>query len=439
MRTARLLLLLLLGAPAAGSSLSTPADPPAGPGATAPSLARDGGAVMLTWLEPADPARRGKGETWRLRWSRFVDGAWSAPRTIVERRDFFANWIDVPSAARAADGALFAHWLQRSGADPYAYDAVVARSTDGGATWMPLGRLHDDGTKSEHGFVSLVPEGAGVRAFWLDGREMGASREGAGDHGSMTLRTALVATSVGTGSVLDERTCECCPTSAVPPAAGPLVVYRDRGADEVRDISIVRRAEDGWSRPRAVSEDGWLIAGCPVNGPAADARGPLVAVAWFTGAAARGAVRVAFSTDHGATFSRGVTVDDTDPIGRVGLRLDESGALVLWLDTADAGGAIRLRRVAPDGRMGDPLTVAASTTGRVGGPRLGLVGDAVLVIWSEQGPAARLRGVTLPARAIPSVSATASESSLACAPGFRDAGASPTFARRRVPACARSG
>lgn len=345
----------------------------------------------------------------------------------------------MPSAARASDGSIFAHWLQRSGPGTYAYDAVVARSTDGGATWTSLGLLHDDGTRSEHGFVSLVPEGAGVRAFWLDGREMPTSHEGAGDHGSMTLRTALVTTSVGAGSVLDERTCECCPTSAVPTAAGPLVVYRDRGADELRDIAIVRRAEEGWSQPRAVSEDGWRIAGCPVNGPAVDARGPLVAVAWFTGAATHGAVRLAFSTDHGVTFSRSVTVDDTDPIGRVGLRLDEAGALVLWLDSADAGGAIRLRRVAPDGRMGDPLTVAASTTGRIGGPRLGLVGDAVLVVWSEEGPAARLRGVTLPARAIPPIPASPSESSLACAPGFRDARASPAFARRRPSACARSG
>ena len=55
--------------------------------------------------------------------------------------------------------------------------------------------------------------------------------------GNMTIRTAFVADSIGPGVPLDDRVCECCSTSAAMTANGPVIVYRDRSADEVRDIA----------------------------------------------------------------------------------------------------------------------------------------------------------------------------------------------------------
>ncbi|MHC5008361.1 MAG: sialidase family protein, partial [Planctomycetota bacterium] len=276
----------------------TEIDPPAGQGALAPNLVPVDDGALLTWLEPADPSDESADAVYRLRFAGFDGDAWGPPATIVEGSDLFVNWADVPSMARAGDGALVAHWLQRSGVDTYAYDVMLARSTDGGGTWKRLGPAHDDGTKTEHGFVSLVPQTDGARAFWLDGREMGGH-----DAGDMTLRTTLVGETIGAGAVLDPRVCECCSTSAVMTADGPLIAYRDRSPEEVRDIFAVRRVAGAWTSPRRVHDDGWTMAACPVNGPAVDARGRLVAVAWYTGAANRPAVRVAFSRDAGATFN----------------------------------------------------------------------------------------------------------------------------------------
>ena len=39
---------------------------------------------------------------------------------------------------------------------------------------------------------------------------------------------------------LDGRVCDCCQTTAAITNDGPVVVYRDRSDDEVRDMSIVR-------------------------------------------------------------------------------------------------------------------------------------------------------------------------------------------------------
>ena len=74
---------------------------------------------------------------------------------------------------RLSDGTLVAHWLQKSGADTYAYDLRMSRSTDDGKTWTPSFLPHTDRTKTEHGFASLLEmPGTGLALVWLDGRAM---------------------------------------------------------------------------------------------------------------------------------------------------------------------------------------------------------------------------------------------------------------------------
>jgi len=239
---------------------------PAAAGSMAPNLSVSGEQVLLSWLEP-------EAGDHLVRFSRLDRGfLWSPAATVARGSDLFVNWADFPSVEMAPGGFLLAHWLQKSGPGTYAYDVRLARSDDGGTTWLALGTAHDDGTPTEHGFVSLLPEGEGIRAFWLDGRDMtpeaAPHSEGHGGGGSMTLRTAVIGEGIGESEVLDQRTCECCQTAAAMTSAGPVVVYRDRTEEEVRDISIVRRDGGGWTRPEPVYEDGWVVPGCPVNGPA---------------------------------------------------------------------------------------------------------------------------------------------------------------------------
>ena len=41
-------------------------------------------------------------------------------------------------------------------------------------------------------------------------------------------------------AVLDARACDCCQTDAAMTSAGPVVVYRNRTEEEIRDIYIAR-------------------------------------------------------------------------------------------------------------------------------------------------------------------------------------------------------
>jgi hypothetical protein len=391
-------LVLLMGAGAVFAMDWTPADPPAGPGAMAPSLTPTPNGLLLTWLEPgaAQGGRRGHA----LRFSRYRDGRWSAPVTIAAGKDFFANWADFPAVAQAQDGSLTAHWLAKTGDATYAYGIFLARSTDGGATWSPAGLLHSDGLPTEHGFVSWVPEGNGLRAVWLDGREM--LKEG-----PMTLRTGM-AGQKETEQVLDARVCDCCQTDAALAADGPVVVFRDRSDKEIRDISIVRKTAAGWSQPARVHADDWEIPGCPVNGPAVAAAGKKVAVAWFTAAAPKGPrVQIAFSEDGGQSFGPPVLIDGEQPLGRVDLQLDASGdAIVSWMGFQEKGAAVRLRRVSAKGVASAPMTIAETSAARSAGfPRSSVSGDRLWLAWVEDAPAkegtaSKVRVASLPLSAV---------------------------------------
>jgi hypothetical protein len=328
-----------------------------------------------------------------LRFATKETDGWSAPRTVAEGTNWFVNWADFPSLLVLPDGSLAAHWLAKSGAGTYAYDVHIARSFDGGKTWSKPFTPHRDGTQTEHGFVSMLPAGkSAFTAIWLDGREMaGQSSDHNSDHehGTMTLRAATIQRdhSLTQEAMLDAKVCECCQTSAAMTALGPVVVYRDRSDQEMRDISIVRRLKGKWSAPKTVFADGWQINGCPVNGPAVAASGKRVAVAWFTGANNKSQVKLAFSTDAGETFAAPVIIDDGNPVGRVEvLLLPDGSAMVSWLEKLANGGEVRIRKVKPNGTRAASITVAPSGTARSSGfPQMIRSGNSLVFAWVGNG------------------------------------------------------
>lgn len=375
--------LALVAAAAGGEAAPRAFDLPAAPGASALALAAGEDGVLATWIETAGEAAH------RVRLARFDGERWSAPTTVAEGPRMLVNWADTPGVAAARDGTLVAWWLEQSGTERHAYSVALARSTDRGATWAALGRLHDDDSAVEHGFVSMTREGDGLRAFWLDGRRTAVA-------GPTELRTAHVAAAVEASSVIDERVCDCCSTSAGLLGGMPVVAFRDRSPDEIRDLAVARwQGRDVLSAP--VAADGWRIAGCPVNGPALATAGEGVAVAWFTGAGERARVSLAFSAGSGLAFGPAVELDADHPLGRVGIApLPGGDVAVVWLGSRRDAAAVRVRRARRDGALGPVLDLGATTASRAAGvPRVAPLPDgALLVAWLDaRETPARLRAV----------------------------------------------
>lgn len=362
---------------------------PAAAGATSPdlSLAPDG-RLLLSWMS----RQQGRRNALQFAsWSR--DGGWqSQPRTIAVGQSLVANWADVPHLRATPDGALWVQWLQADPGDPSGYHAVLARSRDGGMRWEQMTRINDDQGPGEHGFAALWPIGADrLGVAWLDGRAQGmAGHAHAGAHaGAMQLRANAFDMDLGRGSdaVVDAATCDCCQTDVAPTARGPLLVYRDRGEGELRDIASVRFEGGRWTPPVAVHADDWKVEACPVNGPAVAARGNDAVVAWYSEAGGEPAVRLARSADAGDRYAPPVVVDRGQRVlGQVDVAVDADQAWVAWLREDATGQAVMLARYTPDLSKELQRIEVARPAGRghaTGAPRLVADGGSAWLVWTD--------------------------------------------------------
>ncbi len=307
--------------------------------------------------------------------------------------DWFVNWADHPSLAIADNGDWLTFWLVKEGAGTYAYGIRVSRSTDDGRSWSAPITPHDDGTQTEHGFVSMAPAGGDrMLLAWLDGRNTASassasSAEHAGHHGhagAMSLRSAVIDRSgqLDAAVELDARVCDCCSTDLV--RSGPEqhhLVFRDRSAEEIRDTGLARRDGDSWQLTGTVHDDGWKIAGCPVNGPAiAFSAGHLLA-AWSTMPdEATLAVRARL-IGGGAPI---VVEQGAEVLGRVDAAGFDGGWLLSWLGGGATGESVlRLGRVGAALELIERIDVVTLPAGRgIGAPRLAALERAALLIWT---------------------------------------------------------
>lgn len=389
-------LVLVSAACAPGEQLIEALDPlesPSGEGSRWPGLSSDADGVVLSWLEP------GADDRWSFKVSRLLEDGWGPAHTVASEgdRSFFVNWADFPSVWSTKQDALAAHWLVRGPEGGYDYGIRMAFSEDDGATWSEPWTPHEDGTPTEHGFVSMFPVADGsVGLTWLDGRNFAGASAGHDANAEMTLRyrTASPHAAPGPEVLLDDRICDCCQTDAAVTSRGPVVVYRDRTDEEVRDIYLTRMGGDGWTEGHAVHDDGWVFPACPVNGPAVDAAGDEVVVAWFTGADQQPTVKVVFSDDAGDSFDAPIRIDGGNPLGRVDvLLLRDGAAFVSWIERSGRAAEIRTIRVESDGTVSQPTTVTETSAGRDSGfPRM-IEDDKgrIVFAWTEPGEVTRIR------------------------------------------------
>jgi hypothetical protein len=381
--------------------LAVPADSLSGE----PYLVSSGGEVALSWIERTETGAA-------MRFASLGESGWGGAHSIASGDNWFVNWADVPSI-ELAGSTMWAHWLEYNGEGRYSYGVRVSSSDDGGTTWAPPTWLHDDESPVEHGFGAMTTVGGETHAVWLDGRQgpeipqMSVRTRSLGAPGGVQGAEATTAIAgFGPDTLLDERTCDCCPNDIVAVGDDGLVAaYRNRSADEVRDIHVIRYADGAWQAAQAVHEDGWQIAACPVNGPALASADGRVAIAWFTAPDNAPQVNVAFSEDGGESFGAPIRMDTGPATGRVDVVMLEDGtAIVSWIQAsgpapeADASAGrrrpaaveagIMARRVSADGRTSEPVVVVPTSTSRSSGyPRMVKIGGDLVFAWTGLDPA----------------------------------------------------
>jgi len=359
--------------------------PAAGNSSLSRVVSDESGKLYLSWVTQVEGFAS-------LYYSTLNETGWSEPQLVSQGEDWFINWADFPLLSVSEENKA-AHWLRMSSEGTYDYD-IDARFYDAQTdSWSDIITPHKDGVSAEHGFVSMLPVGNGNTLMsWLDGRN---TKTEAG-YGEMTLRAGIFSARGETLGEweLDSRVCDCCQTSAAMSAAGPIIVYRDRSAEEIRDIYVTRYANGDWTPPVAIHDDYWEIAGCPVNGPSVAAQGNFVAVGWFTAKDDSPKVQLALSTNSGEHFSAPILVSGPDTIGRIDVAILTNGHIaVSWLDTTGGTAQLTVSRYSSEGSLLDATTVdRTSASRRSGFPIIEAIGDDLFVTWTDisDGPEVRV-------------------------------------------------
>jgi hypothetical protein len=330
---------------------------------------------LLSWVELDDDKAT-------LKFAERKPDGWSQPQTVASGTEWFVNETDVPSVLRLSNGTLVAAWLQMTNPEREAYDVRLSYSSDNGKAWARSFLPHHDGTQSQHGFVSLFElPGQGLGLIWLDGRATVTPG------GPMALRYAAydAAWKQNADASIDAKVCECCSTDGVVTADGPIVAFRNKTDDEIRDVYVSRLENGQWGEGKSVHDDGWRIRACPVNGPALSANGRNVAMAWFTTNGDQGQSYAALSNDSGRTWSAPVRLDESGSLGRVDIQvLDDGSAVSTWVEFTNSRGEFRARRVERSGRASPAVTIAGESADRVSGvPRLVRHDRELLFAWIE--------------------------------------------------------
>lgn len=342
------------------------------------------GTVFMSWLNQSDTDAQ-------LLFSRFEGDEWSEPEMIASSSDWFVNWADFPSIISHNGVPLAAHWLSKIPGNRYSYNVEVAGYTDGDFSSPII--PHKDGTASEHGFVSMIPmSDSSFYAIWLDGRNTGGHGHNETDpdplSSAMTLRGALINSSglILSEDEIDPSVCDCCNTSMARTSSGLIAVYRNRTSEEIRDTYFVKQVNGVWSDPKPVASDNWKIAACPVNGPAVDALGEDIAVAWFTKQGENSAVKISFSSDEGGNFSDPIVLDAENPIGRIDLEMtSKRAAWVSWIKRTGDEAELQLQLVNETGMVLETHSIPGINPSRATGfPQISDTKNGELIIsWTQ--------------------------------------------------------
>lgn len=321
----------------------------------------------------------------QLKFASYNGQSWSEPTQVANGTNWFNNWADFPTITESNNNILTTY-LQKSAPDTYTYDVKINVYNDSIKKWKKNLILHTDGTKSEHGFVSAIPDNeGGFFVSWLDGRNTVGS-----DHqedkqtsvGAMTLRTARISSLgiISQEQEVDARVCDCCSTSMAMSTKGPVVVFRDRSEDEIRDISISRMIDSTWTQPQTIYKDNWEISGCPVNGPVVSAFEGQLAVAWFTGVNEKPKVKLVFSENDGESFGVPIRIDSNMTLGRVDVNMiNKDEAVVSWMELLGDETLIQLMKVNRNGSKGNVVTLSNTTTERASGfPQIKILNNKII-------------------------------------------------------------
>jgi hypothetical protein len=290
---------------------------------------------------------------------------------------------------------------------------LMSRSRDGGASFTRGATIPGSEAAGNRGWESIAVDRDGhVVAVWLDHRETASATapmhheghdhaaagapktDGAARAQSSKLYVAALDGATGSQAVTG-GVCYCCKTAVT---AGPdgviYAAWRHVYPGNLRDIAFTASRDGGrtFATPARISSDGWILDGCPENGPAlAVGADNVVHALWPTlvaGATADSEPMLALfhaTVRNGGKFSPRERIVSEGTPRHPQLAATPAGVVAAW-DEQTAGGSRRVVLAHIGGSGSAPPRVSrdiVSGGARAQTPAIAGTPDAVVIAWVE--------------------------------------------------------
>jgi hypothetical protein len=233
-------------------------------------------------------------------------GIFEEPIVVAPSQGTGVHEESMNKVAFRKDGAVIAVYERKHPTEKnkYAGSILYTQSFDGGKSWTQEKFLHTDTVnENSRSFFDITTLADGeIGAVWLDGR----LKTGA-DGTSLFFSKTNGRNGFQSDRLIGESVCQCCRTDIYTDLNGNAhVVYRDIESSikgQVRDFAHVFTSDNGmtFSKPKTISQDNWIVDGCPHTGACLAGNQNKIEVVWFTAGGTPGLYR-AVSTDQGKTF-----------------------------------------------------------------------------------------------------------------------------------------
>lgn len=294
-----------------------------------------------------------------------------APVRVNRQPGLATAWRgDQPSLAVAPDASVYVVWTARvESASEQGTDIYLSASNDRGQSFASEVKVNDDKTPAAHGMHSLaVAKDGRVYVGWLDERNVSKPEPStkAEGHHMESNRDMFLAYSTDGGRTFSANqqvakdACPCCKTSlAVAPDGTLYAGWRQVLPGNYRHIAVASSKDGGskFSSAVIVSDDRWMLQGCPVSGPSLSVDGDSgnLKVLWYA-AGENGApgLYLSESRDSANSFSPRQLISQEEVRGTPAFAVGNN-AIALWQTSGTA--ETKMREL---GKAGSPLSLASN-------------------------------------------------------------------------------
>lgn len=289
----------------------------------------DAGSPYLTYDNQGNPVlcwteRSLVDSLYRLRYTIYKQAAnkFADPVTVSPSAGTKSSAESMNKIAFKSDGTVIAVFARKfeNQKNPFAGAILYTTSSDEGKTWEPEKYLHSDTSHTYgRGYFDLARMKNGeIAAIWLDGR-YGKTIKGSALYFARTEKDK----GFEKDSCLAKGTCECCRTDLLTDEDGNIhIAYRSISfpiqqlGKQVRDMTYTVSKDNGntFSPAIPVSNDNWVIEGCPHSGPSLSITNKTVNAVWYTAGGSPGLYSASFNgTGSGFTARSLVTSSGRHP------------------------------------------------------------------------------------------------------------------------------